>query len=75
VKAQKKRIIVVLPANLDPLIDPVDLDIHALVDAVGRMYSNRPRSHMLPVNPQGEKRPDRDKEERDDGQDEELRDP
>lgn len=39
------------------------------------MYGNRPRSHLLPVDPQGEKRPDRDQEERDDGQDEELRDP
>jgi hypothetical protein len=47
----------------------------AFVNAVRRMYGNRPRSNMLPVNPQGEKRPDRDQEERDDGQEEELRNP
>ncbi len=72
-KAEKNRIVAVLAANLNPLVDPADLDVHSLVDAVGGVNSNRSGSRTLSVKPQGENRPDQDQEENHEKQKDELR--
>jgi hypothetical protein len=51
----ENRILAILPADLNPLVDPADSDVHALVDAVRGVDGDLFGSHLLPVSPKDEK--------------------
>jgi hypothetical protein len=72
-KTQKNGISAVLPPNLNPLVNPADLDVHPLVDAVRRMDGDCLRIHVLEVSPTAEDRAYRHHEESNHAQQDDFR--
>ena len=50
------RIAAIFAANLNPLIDAADLDVHSLLDAVWRLNREHTRAEVLAISPKTKSR-------------------